>query len=72
MLPQLIAATGLGADATAAFATREGIDPAAFVERSGLALTPDMVGKAVVELTTDRALDRAAYLLTAGGLTAVD
>ena len=33
-------------------------------------LTPEQVGKSIIDLVTDRALDRPAYLLTAAGLTA--
>lgn len=72
VLPQLTAATGLGASAVAAYAAREGIDVAAFTNRAGPGLTVDTVGKAVVDLATDPGLGRPAYLLTAAGLGPVD
>jgi NAD(P)-dependent dehydrogenase (short-subunit alcohol dehydrogenase family) len=72
VLPQLTAATGLGAAAVAAYAAREGADVATFVEKSGPGLTLDTVGKAIVDLAGDPDLDRDAYLLTAAGLASVD
>ena len=68
VLPQLTPATGLGAAAVAAYAAREGLALADFLERSGPALTPDQVGRAVVDLARDPGHDRDAYLLTAAGL----
>ena len=70
VLPRLTPATQLGAAAVAAYAARQGVDVATAVERSGPVLTPEQVGKSIVDLVTDRALDRPAYLLTAAGLTA--
>ncbi len=70
LLPQLTPATDLGAAAVAAYAARQGLDVATALERSGPALTPEQVGKAVVDLVNDPGLDQAAYLLTAAGLTA--
>jgi NAD(P)-dependent dehydrogenase (short-subunit alcohol dehydrogenase family) len=72
VLPQLTAATGLGAAAVAAYAARDGADVATFVEKSGPVLTLDIVGKAIVDLAGDPGLDRDAYLLTAAGLGSVD
>jgi NAD(P)-dependent dehydrogenase (short-subunit alcohol dehydrogenase family) len=72
VLPQLTAATGLGASAVAAYAARDGVDVATFVEKSGPVLTLDTVGKAIVDLADDPGLDRDAYLLTAAGLRPVD
>jgi hypothetical protein len=63
------AATGLGSAAVAAYAARQGIDVAAFGENAGPALTPEQVGQSVLELATEPAHDREAYLLTAAGLT---
>jgi NAD(P)-dependent dehydrogenase (short-subunit alcohol dehydrogenase family) len=68
VLPQLTPATDLGAAAVAAYAAREGVDVATAVERRGPVLSPEQVGKAVVDLATDPSLDREAYLLTAAGL----
>lgn len=68
VLPQLTPTTDLGAAAVAAYAGRQGLDVATAVERSGPALTPEQVGKSVVDLVTDPSLDGSAYLLTAAGL----
>ena len=69
VLPQLTAATELGAAAVAAYAAREGMDVAAYLERSGPALTPGQAGEAFVTLASDPGHDAGAYLLTAGGLS---
>jgi NADP-dependent 3-hydroxy acid dehydrogenase YdfG len=68
LLPQLTPATDLGAVAVAAYAKRQGIDTATALERFGPALTPDQVGKAVVDLVTDPSHTDTAYLLTTAGL----
>jgi NAD(P)-dependent dehydrogenase (short-subunit alcohol dehydrogenase family) len=68
VLPQLTPATDLGAAAVAAYASRQGIDLEAALERFGPALTPDQVGKAVIELATEPGFDDTAYLLTTAGL----
>jgi NADP-dependent 3-hydroxy acid dehydrogenase YdfG len=68
VLPQLTPETELGAAAVAAYAARDGIDVATALERFGPTLTPDQVGKAVLDLVTDPGLDQPAYLLTTGGL----
>jgi hypothetical protein len=65
-------ATGLGATAVAAYAARDGVDVATFVEKSGPVLTLGTVGKVIVDLADDPGLDRDAYLLTAAGLRPVD
>jgi len=69
VLPQLTPATDLGSAAVAAYAARQGEDVATFLEKSGQALTPEQVGQSLVELATDQAHDRDAYLLTAAGLS---
>lgn len=71
VLPQLTPATDLGAAAVAAYATRQGLDVATALERFGPALTPDQVGKAIVDLATDPTFPDASYLLTTAGLTTV-
>jgi NAD(P)-dependent dehydrogenase (short-subunit alcohol dehydrogenase family) len=68
VLPQLTPATDLGAAAVAAYATRQGLDLATALGRFSPALTPEQVGKAVVDLATDRSLADTAYLLTTAGL----
>jgi NAD(P)-dependent dehydrogenase (short-subunit alcohol dehydrogenase family) len=71
LLPQLTPATDLGAAAVAAYAARQGLELTAALERFDPALTPDQVGKAVVELATDPSLADTAHLLTTAGLAAV-
>ncbi|WP_458690805.1 SDR family oxidoreductase [Nocardia tengchongensis] len=67
LLPRLTPATDLGADAVAGYAARAGIDVDAYVAGMGPMLTPDQVGKAVVELAGDP--DSAAeYLVSGAGL----
>jgi NAD(P)-dependent dehydrogenase (short-subunit alcohol dehydrogenase family) len=68
VLPGLTPATELGAHAVAAYAARQGMDVASFLERRGRTLTPREVGAAVLELATDAGLDRDAYLITPDGL----
>jgi NADP-dependent 3-hydroxy acid dehydrogenase YdfG len=72
VLPQLTPATTLGAAAVAAYAAREGIDVAAYLDRSGPALTPERAGQAVVDLATGDGHDQDAYLLTAAGLRSLN
>jgi NAD(P)-dependent dehydrogenase (short-subunit alcohol dehydrogenase family) len=67
VLPQLTPATALGAAYVDAYAAREGMDTAAFLARSGPAVTPEHVGRAIVDLTGP-GYDQEAYLLTAAGL----
>jgi NAD(P)-dependent dehydrogenase (short-subunit alcohol dehydrogenase family) len=71
VLPQLSPATDLGAAAVAAYATRQGLDLATAIERFGPALTPDQVGKALVDLVSDATLADTAYMLTTAGLATV-
>ena len=70
VLPQLTPATGLGAAAVAAYAERQGMDVARYTESLGPALTPDLVGKAIVDLVESPAPGEGAeaYLVTAGGV----
>jgi len=68
VLPQLTPATELGSAAVAAYAARQGLDLATALDRFGPALTPEQVGKAIVELATDPDLADTAYLLTTAGL----
>jgi NAD(P)-dependent dehydrogenase (short-subunit alcohol dehydrogenase family) len=71
VLPQLTPATGLGAAAVAAYAAREGMDVAAYLERSGPALTPEQAGEAFIALASDSGHAAGPYLLTAAGLSPV-
>ncbi|GAA0659940.1 SDR family oxidoreductase [Kitasatospora atroaurantiaca] len=71
VLPKLTPATGLGEAAVAAYAARAGVDIPTFLDRLGTTLTPEQVGKAVLDLAADPGHDRAAYLLAAEGLSAL-
>jgi len=70
VLPQLTPATELGAAAVAAYAERQGMDVASYRESLGPALTPEHVGKAILDLIESPAPAEGAeaYLLTAGGV----
>jgi NAD(P)-dependent dehydrogenase (short-subunit alcohol dehydrogenase family) len=69
VLPQLTPATELGAVAVAAYAAREGISVAEFVQSRGPALTPEQAGASIAQLVADPAFDQLAYLLKADGLS---
>ena len=69
VLPQLTPATELGAAAVAAYAAREGLDVPAFLATRGPVLTPDQVGRAILDLVCDPALSHPSYLLSAAGLS---
>jgi NAD(P)-dependent dehydrogenase (short-subunit alcohol dehydrogenase family) len=71
VLPQLTPATALGGAAVAAYAAREGLDVAAYLERSGPPLTPGQAGEAFAGLASDPGYPAGAYLLTATGLSPV-
>jgi NADP-dependent 3-hydroxy acid dehydrogenase YdfG len=70
VLPQLTPATELGAAAVAAYAERQGMDVASYRESLGPALTPDQVGKAILDVMASPAPGEGAeaYVLTAGGV----
>jgi NAD(P)-dependent dehydrogenase (short-subunit alcohol dehydrogenase family) len=69
VLPRLTPATGLGSAAVEAYAARAGVDVATFLDRFGPTITPEQVGRDVVDLAIDAGHDRPAYLLTADGLS---
>ena len=71
VLPTLTPATGLGAPAVAAYAARQGVDVATFLDRLGPTLTPEQVGRAIVDLANEPRHDQAAYRLTPDGLSPV-
>lgn len=71
VLPRLTPTTDLGAAAVAAYAERQGVDVDSFVQAAGPALTPEQVGKSVLEIATGAAKGHDAYLLTAAGLSPV-
>jgi NAD(P)-dependent dehydrogenase (short-subunit alcohol dehydrogenase family) len=68
VLPQLTPATDLGAAAVAAYAARQGVAVTAFLAGFGPVLTPEQVGRSVVDLVVDPGHDQDAYLITAAGL----
>lgn len=67
LLPQLTPATALGAAGVAGYAARQGSDTATFTAALAPILTPEQVGRSVVELATDPAA-RGGYLLSGHGL----
>jgi NAD(P)-dependent dehydrogenase (short-subunit alcohol dehydrogenase family) len=69
VLPQLTPATRLGRAGVAAYAAREGVDVATFLDSRGPALTPDRAGEEVVRLIAVPGHDEGAYLLGAAGLS---
>ena len=72
VLPQITQATSLGAPFVAAYAARQGITVAEYIEAlGGSQLTPEQVGMAIADLATDPGShDQEAYLLTSAGLSA--
>jgi len=69
VLPDLTPVTDLGAPAVAAYAARQGVDVATFLAARGPRLTPEQVGRAIVDLAAGPGHDAGAYQLTAAGLT---
>lgn len=70
VLPQLTPATDLGAMAVRAYAERQGVSLDDFVAGLGNALTPEQVGKAVLELVANQHPE-PSYALSATGLSAI-
>jgi len=71
LLPQLTPATDLGTTAVAAYAADEGLDVDTYLQRFQPLLTPQQVGKAIVELSIDAEATsehELAYLITGTGL----
>jgi NAD(P)-dependent dehydrogenase (short-subunit alcohol dehydrogenase family) len=71
VLPQLTPATRLGQAGAAAYAAREGVDAATFLEKIGPALSPERAGQEIAGLITGPGCDEGSYLLTAAGLNPV-
>lgn len=69
LLPRLTPATELGAAAVAAYAERQGVDVATFVDNGGPALSAEQVGRTVLELAAGEPAGHGSYLLTSSGLT---
>jgi NAD(P)-dependent dehydrogenase (short-subunit alcohol dehydrogenase family) len=72
VLPQLTAATDLGAKAVAAYADWEGLDVETFLKRRGPALRPEQAGKSVLQIAAGEQRGHRAYMLLAAGLSALD
>jgi NAD(P)-dependent dehydrogenase (short-subunit alcohol dehydrogenase family) len=68
VLPQLTPATDLGASGVAAYAERQGVTVETFLEGFGPALTPDQVGKSILDIVGNGYSDQRAYTLTSAGL----
>lgn len=68
ILPDLTSQTGLGMEAVAGYARRQGVDVEQFVQARGETMTPDQVGAAVLTLATGDAANGSAYVVTAKGL----
>jgi NAD(P)-dependent dehydrogenase (short-subunit alcohol dehydrogenase family) len=69
VLPALTPATDLGAAAVSAYAGRQGTDVEDFVLALAPVLTPDQVGKSILDLATAPHSGHRAYSLTAVGST---
>jgi NAD(P)-dependent dehydrogenase (short-subunit alcohol dehydrogenase family) len=71
VLPQLTPETRLGQVGVAAYAAREGVDVATFLQNRPPVLTPGKAGEEIARLITDPGHDQGAYLLGAAGLNPV-
>jgi NAD(P)-dependent dehydrogenase (short-subunit alcohol dehydrogenase family) len=69
VLPQLTPATELGAAAVAAYAERQGVAINAFVQSLSPELTPDQVGKSILQIANAPRREHRAYNLTSAGIT---
>lgn len=69
VLPTLTPATELGEKGVAAYAARQGVDVDTFVQSMPPALTPEQVGKSVLEIATGEQRGHRAYMLSSGGLS---
>jgi NAD(P)-dependent dehydrogenase (short-subunit alcohol dehydrogenase family) len=67
VLPQLTPTTALGAVGVAAYAARQGVDEATFVQGLGTPLTPEHVGTAIIDVIDPDTPTHRAYLLTGTG-----
>jgi NAD(P)-dependent dehydrogenase (short-subunit alcohol dehydrogenase family) len=72
VLPGLTPATDLGATAVAAYAERQGVDVDTFVQSMPPALTPEQVGKSVLDIAIGEPRGHRAYMLTAAGLSPLE
>jgi NAD(P)-dependent dehydrogenase (short-subunit alcohol dehydrogenase family) len=69
ILPQLTPATDLGAMAVSAYAERQGVDVDTFTAALAPVLTPEQVGKSILDVATTPHLDHRSYTLSSAGLT---
>jgi NADP-dependent 3-hydroxy acid dehydrogenase YdfG len=72
VLPMLTPATELGAKAVAAYAERQGVDVDTFVQSLQPALTPEQVGKSLLDIAIGDRGDQRVYTLTASGLSPLE
>jgi NAD(P)-dependent dehydrogenase (short-subunit alcohol dehydrogenase family) len=72
VLPMLTPATELGAKAVAAYAERQGLDVDTFVQSLRPALTPEQVGKSLLDIAIGQQRGHRAYTLTAAGLSPLE
>jgi NAD(P)-dependent dehydrogenase (short-subunit alcohol dehydrogenase family) len=72
VLPVLTPATELGAKAVAAYAERQGVDVDTFVQSLRPALTPEQVGKSLLDIAIGERGDQRVYTLTASGLSPLE
>lgn len=68
ILPDLTAQTGLGREAVAGYARRQGVEVEQFLKARGEQLRPDQVGAAILALAAGDAPNGAAYSVNAEGL----
>jgi len=55
IMPRLTNQTEFGRASVSTFAAREGVSEQAYLERFGVPMTPEMVGRGVVDILTDKA-----------------
>ena len=68
ILPDLTSQTGLGMEAVAGYARRQGMEVEQFLKARGETMTPGQVGGAVLTLAAGDAPNGSAYVVTAEGL----
>ncbi|HXP58294.1 MAG TPA: SDR family oxidoreductase [Streptosporangiaceae bacterium] len=71
LLPKLTPATGLGADAVAGYAARQGVAPDVYIKGLQPLLTPDQLAAAVLTVAGDPA-SAPEYLVSGAGLQPLD
>ncbi|ACU75224.1 short-chain dehydrogenase/reductase SDR [Catenulispora acidiphila DSM 44928] len=71
VLPMMSPQTSVGANGAAAYAARQGVPVEDFIAGMGPTLTPEQVGKAVLDIASDTSFDQLAYLLKPNGPAAL-